>query len=191
MTNYVSRVLVQLAEALPDCDDDLLRLYTLLALTKGTATTLRDVHDAWAVWRNATNPEHRSLVDFEELDHTVQELDRPYRDAIHAAAPSRGRQRAEPVSIEIVERVLPGTLRRAVEVGLIVPTQIRLDGKPIACPRGEPVVIHDIAVNDVKSPSNSDQVPVKVTLTLWARSVILDFEEMDADEWQAGQAGKA
>lgn len=188
MTNYVSRVSAQLAAALPDCDADLIKLYTLLALTKGTATTLRDVHDAWAVWRNATNPEHRSLVDFDQLDHDVQELDRPYCDAIHAAAPSRGRRRPEPLNIEIVERVLPGTLPRAVEVGLIVPSQVRLDGTPIACPRGEPIVIHEIAVNDVESPSHRDQVPVKVSLTLWARSVRIGFEEIEADEWSVSRS---
>lgn len=84
--NYVQTARGALAASLPDCDGDLLDLYTLLALTRGAETTLKDVHDAWAIWRDASNPLHKSLVPFDHLTVEVQELDRKYMEAIHAAA---------------------------------------------------------------------------------------------------------
>lgn len=90
-TNYVGAVLDRLADhpATGDLDGDLLQLYALLALVKGRETTLRDVHDAWAIWRNRTAPEHRSLIPFADLTAAVQELDRPYMEAIRWAADAR------------------------------------------------------------------------------------------------------
>ncbi len=67
-------------------EDDLLDLYLLLAFTKGIDTELIDVHDAWAIWRNKTAPEHRSLVPFNQLTQEVQELDRPYCESIQKVA---------------------------------------------------------------------------------------------------------
>lgn len=83
--NYVARIKEQLTADLDDCPNDLLTLYTLLALTKGTGTTLEDVHDAWAVWKNETMSDHKSLILFDELTADVQEMDRPYMEAIHQA----------------------------------------------------------------------------------------------------------
>jgi len=83
--NYVQRINARLTTLLPDCDADLIRLYTLLALEFGTQTNLCMVHNAWAVWRNATNPAHKCLVPFPFLAPEVQELDRKYMEAIHAA----------------------------------------------------------------------------------------------------------
>lgn len=84
--NYVQRVTRDLADRLPGCEMDLIDLYVLLALTRGTETTLEDVHDAWSVWRNTGSPHHRSLVPFDDLTPEVQELDRKYMEAIHDAA---------------------------------------------------------------------------------------------------------
>lgn len=84
--NYVQAVTARLAALLPGLDPDLLRLYTLLGLVKGTTTTLEDVHDAWAVWRTQTRPGHPSAIPFARLSPEVQELDRKYMDAIHEAA---------------------------------------------------------------------------------------------------------
>lgn len=86
MPNYVERVRNGLADLLPDLPQDLLDLYTLLALVNGEACTLEDVHDAWAIWRNNTNSKHKSLIPFDELTIEVQELDRKYMEAIHQAA---------------------------------------------------------------------------------------------------------
>lgn len=77
--------------AMPGEDPDLIHLYTLLALTKGEATTLADVHDAWALWRMQTRPDHPSLVPFGELTPETQEYDRPYMEAIHQVAREVGR----------------------------------------------------------------------------------------------------
>ena len=88
--NYVQEVLDELAERLPDCDTPLLELYALLALTAGTGTTLEDVHQAWAVWRNRTRPDHPSLVPFAALAPEVRELDRKYADAIREVAAEFG-----------------------------------------------------------------------------------------------------
>lgn len=84
--NYISTILAVLDEELPGLDSVLAQLYALLTLTKGTHTTLTDVHDAWAVWTNTTRGHHKSLVPFRDLTPEVQELDREYRDGIHRAA---------------------------------------------------------------------------------------------------------
>jgi len=44
--------------------------------------TNRDVHDAWSIWQNKTNPKHRSLKPFSELTREVQDLDSTYRGII-------------------------------------------------------------------------------------------------------------
>jgi hypothetical protein len=83
--NYVQRVSFELEKRLPGLPPALLQLYTLLALEFGTTTDLVMVHNAWSVWCNAANPTHRSLIPFPHLAPDVQELDRPYMEAIHAA----------------------------------------------------------------------------------------------------------
>lgn len=60
--------------------------YALLALTTGEETTLEDVHHAWSVWQMQSAPDHSSLVPFKELEERIQEYDRPYAEAIQAAA---------------------------------------------------------------------------------------------------------
>ncbi|MGR6921096.1 DUF7701 domain-containing protein [[Actinomadura] parvosata] len=86
--SYIDEVMAAIAVQLPDQDDALLRLYALLVLVKGQETTLKDVHDAWALWRHITNPDHRSMVPFEDLDEATQELDRRYMETIHYVATS-------------------------------------------------------------------------------------------------------
>lgn len=86
MPNYVQSAVDRLAERLDDCDPELLDLYALLALTTGSGTTLEDVHEAWAIWRNRTNPNHKSLIPFDQLTPEIQEYDRKYMEAIHEVA---------------------------------------------------------------------------------------------------------
>lgn len=93
MTTYVQQVIDQLSERLPDCDRDLINLYALLALSTGASTTLEDVHDAWAVWRVATRPDHPAVVPFSELSEHTRELDRPYMNAIHQVSYLHGRKK--------------------------------------------------------------------------------------------------
>lgn len=63
-------------------DRRLLRIYAVLVLAKGTATTKRDVHDAWAAWAVDEHIVHKSLKQFDELKPETQDLDEPYRQAI-------------------------------------------------------------------------------------------------------------
>lgn len=87
--SYVEQVRAAVHVRKPNLEPDLLDLYTLLALVKGDQVTLEDVHDAWAVWRSRTRPDHKSLIPFDQLSEAVQALDQPYADAI-AAAGRRG-----------------------------------------------------------------------------------------------------
>jgi len=78
---------------LPDTDTArLFRLYAVLALAKGDAVTIEDVHDAWAAWMSGHDPQHPSLKPFDELPDEVQRADTPYRDAIRAVARELGSQ---------------------------------------------------------------------------------------------------
>lgn len=83
--NYVQRITDELAMRLPDCDPTLIGLYTLLALEVGQEVDEVMVHNAWAVWRNLTNPDHPALIPFPFLAPQVQRLDTPYAQAIRAA----------------------------------------------------------------------------------------------------------
>lgn len=83
---YIGDAIAAIEVELPGLGDELTRLYALLALVRGVNTDLRDVHDAWAVWRDRTQPGHRSIVPFDQLAPEVQELDRKYRDGIRRVA---------------------------------------------------------------------------------------------------------
>lgn len=80
--SYVEEVIQKLDKQLPGLDRDLLRLYALLVFVEGPTVTLKDVHDAWAIWKNETKPGHQSLIPFDMLTEEVQELDRKYAEAI-------------------------------------------------------------------------------------------------------------
>lgn len=82
--NYVAPIVTRLEQN--GIDPDPANLYALLVLTKGVNTTLANVHDAWALWRQRTNPNHPALIPFEDLVEDVQELDRPYMELIHKIA---------------------------------------------------------------------------------------------------------
>lgn len=86
MTNYAYDALNAVTTELPNEDPELLRLYALLALTRGTFTTMEDVHDAWSLWRLSTAPEHPSIVRFDKLSRDEQVKDWPYVSAIRRAA---------------------------------------------------------------------------------------------------------
>ena len=85
MSNYIEKVRADLAKRI-DVEPALLDLYTLLVFTRGTYVTWEDVHDAWAIWRNATQPTHQSIVPFDDLSKRVQAMDQEYADAIKATA---------------------------------------------------------------------------------------------------------
>jgi hypothetical protein len=83
--NYVQRITDELTVRLPDCDPLLVALYALLALEFGQEVDEVMVHNAWAVWRNISDPNHESLIPFPFLAPEVQRLDTPYAEAIRAA----------------------------------------------------------------------------------------------------------
>jgi len=64
----------------------LFRLYALLALAKGRAVNVADVHHAWAAWMQERDPKHRSIKPFEALDAETQASDEPFVEAIRAVA---------------------------------------------------------------------------------------------------------
>lgn len=86
-----------------DVENDLLDLYVLVVLLKGENTTLEDIHDAWAVWKNKTSPEHKSVIPFSELSLEVQELDRKYTNAIIETAKSLPQKQPEKTDCQCEE----------------------------------------------------------------------------------------
>jgi hypothetical protein len=95
--NYIDALAAEIGLLVPDqdCPQDLLRLYAVLALTRGTMTTLEDIHDTWSAWMAGRVPTHPALIPFGELSPEVQRLDWPYAEAVQMVAgqglPSRTR----------------------------------------------------------------------------------------------------
>jgi len=83
--NYINKIRLALDKELNMSDseyEDLLDVYALLVLIVGENCTNEHIHDAWSVWQNNTDPEHRSLITFNQLTKEVQDLDEPYRQAV-------------------------------------------------------------------------------------------------------------
>ena len=80
----------------PENSHGLFVLYAVLMRAKGEHTSLSDVHDAWAAWRQQEDPSHACLVPFPDLDEPTRELDVPYLYAIRAASRMRARRAANP-----------------------------------------------------------------------------------------------
>lgn len=75
------------ADQLPDGDTaPLFRLYAVLVLAKGSATTAEDVHSAWSAWMAGVDPAHKSIVPFANLPPDVRREDDVFVRAIHAAS---------------------------------------------------------------------------------------------------------
>lgn len=104
--NYIENIKIALAKELDwdisqiDEYTPLLDLYVLLALTVGKDCTLEHIHDAWSVWCNNRDKQHRSLKPFAELTPDVQELDRKYRDAVVKVAPTKTDEQNEKISAQ-------------------------------------------------------------------------------------------
>jgi hypothetical protein len=86
MMNYVQKIKNALQEFHPNMDSEMLDVYALLVLVRGEDTSLKDVHDAWSVWKNNIRPDHKSLIPFEELTLEVQNLDEKYAKSIRIVA---------------------------------------------------------------------------------------------------------
>lgn len=66
--------------------DELFNSYAVLALSKGTAVTNEDVHDAWSAWATKFDPDNKSLVPFSKLPPETQKSDTPFTQAIREIA---------------------------------------------------------------------------------------------------------
>ena len=94
--NYLDELASQIRSAvppsqLPDDDTrDLFRLYALLMLAKGGQVDAVDVHNAWVVWMATREPNHESLIPFEDLPAKVAAQDTPYVAAIRQVAGNQG-----------------------------------------------------------------------------------------------------
>jgi hypothetical protein len=66
----------------------LFRMYAVLLLAKGDATTAADVHNAWCAWMADRQPRHESLVPFEELSVEQRTQDAAFVSAIRVTATS-------------------------------------------------------------------------------------------------------
>lgn len=87
---YIDEIIEEVQKETGLRDKELLKMYSLLVLVKGTNITLKDVHDAWSMWMNFKeyNPpkyyghEHLSIVPFEQLSIETQERDRKFVNAL-------------------------------------------------------------------------------------------------------------
>jgi hypothetical protein len=89
MPNYVQQVKDALTEFHPNLAPELLDVYALLVLVRAEDVTLKDVHDAWSVWKNQHRADHRSLIPFEKLSPEVQAMDEKYAQSIRIVATIR------------------------------------------------------------------------------------------------------
>jgi hypothetical protein len=91
-------------DRMPEGDaEDLLRAYAVLLRAKGAQVTLSDIHDAWAVWIAKRDPDHASLVSYENLPKEVQDQDRVFATAVRLAAEQLGLPKASrPVLGEVL-----------------------------------------------------------------------------------------
>ena len=82
--NYIEKIKKELQKEFNFSKEyiGLLDYYALLVLVKGKNCTNEDVHDAWSIWQNRTNPKHKSLKPFNELTKKIQKLDTKYKDVI-------------------------------------------------------------------------------------------------------------
>ncbi len=66
--------------------NELLDMYAIIALTKGAATTNRDVHHAWLIWARRHDPRNPDLIAYHDLPQAVKDQDSPFARAICAVA---------------------------------------------------------------------------------------------------------
>jgi len=103
---YLETIAVQIAEYMGETysserdlvseeDQRLWLAYALLCVAKGSATTGRDVHDAWASVVATTRPVHPSLVPYDQLELVVQIKDEAFCDAIRYVALKNQREQRQ------------------------------------------------------------------------------------------------
>lgn len=88
--NYIDEVREELAKHVK-VGRGLMRVYSVLVMAKGEETTLKDVHDAWAVnindnWNKAKLGDHWSVIPFKQLNPETQVKDQEFVDGIRETA---------------------------------------------------------------------------------------------------------
>jgi hypothetical protein len=73
---------------IPPDSDYLFVIYALLLLTKGSKVSEEDVHNAWCAWMSVKDPNHESLVPFDQLDQKTKDMDTPFVAAIRKVSAS-------------------------------------------------------------------------------------------------------
>lgn len=104
MSNYIQEVEDKLEARLHMRGtpyEGLLQVYGLLVFTAGERCSKRHIHDAWSVWQNLTQPEHRSLIPFDDLTREVQRLDEPYRRAVVEVAKEISKPKRQKVAKQL------------------------------------------------------------------------------------------
>lgn len=86
--NFLDEIAIAIRDCSPNSvvpdgnTDQLFRIYALLAMSLGSRTSERDVHNAWCVWMLDQEPLHESIRPFEELGDQVVKADLPFTEAI-------------------------------------------------------------------------------------------------------------
>jgi hypothetical protein len=90
--SYITRIAAEIRSAVPPQSlpasntNDLFLIYAVLALTKGVDVEARDIHNAWAAWMSMRNPQHESIVPYDDLSPDVKREDDPYVAAVRSVA---------------------------------------------------------------------------------------------------------
>jgi hypothetical protein len=89
--SYLSNIAAQIraevdSEIVPADSDQLFLIYALVLLTKGLEANEEDIHNAWCAWMAGRNPDHESLIPFDQLDEATKAMDTPFVAAIHKVA---------------------------------------------------------------------------------------------------------
>jgi hypothetical protein len=107
---YIDDVAGKIRTAVPPGDlphagtEMLFRSYAVLLLAKGESVTRADVHNAWVAWMALRDPDHESLVPYEELEEDTAAADQSYVNAIRQVA------RELPVDGHIDDHLFPDGL---------------------------------------------------------------------------------
>ncbi len=90
--SYIADIAAEIRAAVPpeslpaDDTDELFLIYAVLALAKGVDVQARDIHNAWAAWMSTKDPQHESIVPYDELPPDVRREDDPYLAAVRSVA---------------------------------------------------------------------------------------------------------
>lgn len=59
--------------------------------------------------------------------------------------------------------------------------QLRINGEPILCPKGEPITVHALEFNRPPGENSDEDDLVKVTVTMFAHRVVIEQRGLEPD----------